>query len=142
MHAYETTIRLRHTDAAGVMFFARLFELAHRAFEDLLDHVEHPLPEDLAGADVAYPIVHASADYRQPLRLGNRVRVDVDVLEVRDRSFRLGYRFTLADGREAATATTVHAAVGRGVREKATLPDALVASLRALKGGGSEPAQP
>lgn len=131
MRAYETTIRLRHTDAAGVVFFARFFELAHRAFEGLLDHVGHPLPEDLAGASVAYPIVHASADYRAPLRLGHRVRVEVDVLDVRERSFRLGYRFTTPDGALVATALTVHAAVGRALREKAALPAALADALRA-----------
>jgi 1,4-dihydroxy-2-naphthoyl-CoA hydrolase len=135
VRAYETTIRLRHTDAAGVMFFARLFELVHRAFEDLLEHVGHPLPEDLAAAEVAYPIVHASADYRAPLRLGTKVRVDVDVLEVRERGFRLGYRVTTAAGVEAATATTVHAAVGRGVRGRAALPPALAEALRGLRPG-------
>ena len=37
MHVFETTIRLQHVDGAGVVFFARFFELAHLAYEDLLE---------------------------------------------------------------------------------------------------------
>ncbi len=132
MHTFETKIRLQHTDAAGVTFFARLFELAHLAFEDMLDAVGHPLRQDLAGAEVAYPIVHAEADYRAPMRLGQGVRIDVTVKEVRSRVFKLGYAFTLADGTHAADAETIHAAVGRGVRDATTLPDDLVAALQSI----------
>lgn len=132
MHTFETTIRLQHTDAAGVTFFARLFELAHLAFEDMLDAIGHPLPQDLAGAPVAYPIVHAEADYRAPMRMGQRVRIDVAVDDVRSRVFKLLYVFTLEDGTHAADAQTIHAAVGRGVRDATVLPPDLVAALRTV----------
>lgn len=132
MHRFETKIRLQFTDAAGVMFYARLFELAHLAFEDMLDAIGHPLPEDLAGAEVAFPIVHAEADYRAPMRLGNKVRIDVTVEGVRSRVFKLGYTFMLEDGTKAAEAQTIHAAVGRGVRDATVLPAALVAALKSV----------
>ena len=76
MHSYETVIRLQHTDAAGVVFFARYFELAHLAFEDMLDAIGHPLPSDLANSALILPPVHAEADYKAALRLGDPVHVD------------------------------------------------------------------
>ncbi len=136
MHAFELTVRLQHTDAAGVVFFARFFEIVHLAFEDLLDALGHPLPADLAQAPVAYPIVHASADYRAPLRMGDRIRVEVRVAEVKSRSFTLDYRIVaLADGRQTATARTVHVAVDGNVRGHwAELPPGLARALAAARG--------
>jgi len=132
MHRFEMTVRLQHTDAAGVVFFARFFEIVHLAFEDFLDALGHPLPQDLALADVAYPIVHASADYRAPLRLGQRIVVEVSVAEVKSRSFSLEYAILLPDGTQTARARTVHVAVDGNVRGHwAELPADLRAALEA-----------
>ena len=129
MFTYETVIRLQHTDAAGVIFYARLFDLMHLAYEELLDRIDQPLPSDLARAGVGYPIVHAEAHYRQPMRLGDQVSVRIYVLEVRAHSFMLEYRFCLPDGRVAAKARTAHAAVdSRG--NKTNLPNELKSALR------------
>jgi len=130
VHTFETVIRLQHTDAAGVIFYARLFDLAHLAFEDLLDGLGHPLPQDLPNATLILPIVRAQADYRGALRLGDALRIDVDVAEVRSRSFSLAYRFTKADGSTAATCATVHAAVDRASGTSAQLPEDLATALR------------
>ena len=135
MFAHETAIRLHHTDAAGVMFYARLFELMHEAFEEMLDQIGYPLPEDLADADIGYPIVHAEAHYRQPMRLGNRVTVHIDVLEIRPHSFMLQYRFALPDGRVAAKARTAHAAVHNN-GTTAHLPTSFKTALAELKNAG------
>jgi YbgC/YbaW family acyl-CoA thioester hydrolase len=126
VHRFETVVRLQHTDAAGVIFFARLFDLAHLAFEDLLDRIGHPLPPDLADAPVGYPIVASSAEYQAPLRLGDRVTIGVRIADVKDRSFALEYAFAMESGALAATARTVHMAAG----ESDVLPSGLAAALR------------
>lgn len=137
MHTFETVIRLQHTDAAGVIFFARLFDLAHLAFEDLMDRIGQPLPADLAAAEVAYPIVEASAEFHAALRLGDRVRIEARVAEIGERGFSLAYRFVRDHGALAATARTVHKAAGRGVRGPASLPEGLVTALRQLAAPGA-----
>ncbi len=132
MHLFETVVRLQHTDAAGVVFFARFFDLAHLAYEDMLDAVGHPLSRDLARADPILPVVHASSDCRAALMLGDRVRIEVDVREVRSRSFRLGYRFTKPDGSDVAGLETVHIAVDATTRKATRLPEALAEALRGV----------
>ncbi len=130
MHTFETTIRLQHTDGAGVVFFARFFELAHVAYEDFLETIGEPLPADLAAAPILYPIVHAESDYRAMLRLGDRLRIELAVEAIKSRSFELAYRFVAPSGDEAALLKTVHVAVDKQTGRSTRLPEALSAALQ------------
>ena len=130
MHVFETKVRLQHTDAAGVVFFARYFELAHEAYEHMLDALGHAFPADLGGETILYPIVHAESDYRAMLRLGDDLRIEVTVAEVKSRSFTLTYRFVNPAGDDAAALTTVHVAVDKGTGRSTRLPEDLAAALR------------
>lgn len=130
MHVLETKIRLQHTDAAGVVFFARYFELAHEAYEHLLDGIGQAFPADLGGAPILFPIVHASSDYRAMLRLGDALRIEVTVDEVKSRSFALAYRFVNPAGEDAATLRTVHVAVDKATGRPTQLPADLADALR------------
>jgi 1,4-dihydroxy-2-naphthoyl-CoA hydrolase len=134
MHSFKTVIRLQHTDAAGVVFFARYFELAHLAYEDLLDAIGQSLPPELGREALILPIVHAESDYRAALRLGDVLHIDVAVEAVRSRSFSLAYVFRTTDGIEAATLRTVHVAVDTTTGTSAALPEALADALRGAAG--------
>lgn len=131
MFVHETVVRLQHTDAAGVIFFARLFDLAHLAYEAFLDEMGHSLASDLADQPLVTPIAHATADYRAPLRLNDRLRVEVGVAEVGGRSFVLSYRFLKRDGTVAAEARTAHVAVDSETGKSTQLPRDLARSLLA-----------
>ncbi len=123
---------MQHVDAAGIVYFARYFELAHLAYEDMLDTLGHPLPADLHAADVILPIVHAESDYRASLRLGDVLRIEVTVREVKSRSFTLGYRCVGPDGAEVAVLSTVHVAVDRAAGKAMRMPEDLAGALRAV----------
>lgn len=135
-HAHRFTVALHDTDAAGVLFFAHLFRHAHDAYEGLLAARGWPLPALVTSGPLALPLVHAEADYRQPLRHGDAVDCQVSVAAVGTGSFTLMYRFRTGDGATAATARTVHAALDRASGRSCALPAGLVA---ALGGGGSPP---
>lgn len=128
-HVYETTIRLQHVDGAGVVFFARFFELAHLAYEHMLESLGHALPADLGRAALILPIVHAESDYRASLRMGERVRVELSVRAVKSRSFTLDYLVRKEDGAEAAQLSTVHVAVDTATGKATRLPEELAAAL-------------
>jgi 1,4-dihydroxy-2-naphthoyl-CoA hydrolase len=110
---YAFEVRLNDTDAAGVLFFAHLFRHAHEAYESLMTAAGFPL-KDLIRRGTALPIVHAEADYKAPMHLGDQVRVEVSVGDVRQRSFSLDYRFLDARGLLLARAGTVHVLKGAG----------------------------
>ncbi len=133
MFTYETIIRLQHVDAAGLIFYARIFDLAHAAYEAFLDEVGHPLPTELAAHPIVLPIAHATADYRAPLRLNDRLRIELWVAAVNVRSFELRYRFLKTDGTLAAGARTIHVAVDSQSGNSIKLPAKLADDLRALQ---------
>ena len=125
-YAYSLRIRLHDTDAAGVMFYGHLFRHAHDAYESFMEQLGFPLHDLIGTADAGHkvrlPIARAQARYERPLRLGDRVRVDLWVTEIRRRSFALHYRFLDEQGRTCATAQTLHCLVGE---DDAGLPEGL-----------------
>jgi 1,4-dihydroxy-2-naphthoyl-CoA hydrolase len=132
---YEFQVRLHDTDAAGVMFFGHLFRHLHDAYESFMASIGFPLQRLLqpAGADapLRLPIIHASADYLLPLRLGDSVRVALSVAEVRTRSFGLDYALADGQGRPCGRGRTVHVLAATGSDEGARLPDRLRIALQA-----------
>ena len=129
MTRHRVTVRLHHTDAAGVLFYGRLFELAQEALEEALAAGGVPLAELLREGELRLPVVHADADYTAPVRAG-------DVLEVRlafqagDRSLRVGADFFDAAGGQVASVRVVHAAVDQATGTAVPLPDAVRALAR------------
>lgn len=129
--SFTYPVRMRLTDGAGVVFFARWFEIAHDAYEDFLTERGAPLPRDLANAQPLLPLVHAEADYMASLALGEHISVRVEVEEVRRSAFTLGYTISREDGTLCGRLRTVHVAVDRiGGRAVELPPD-----VRAALGG-------
>lgn len=121
----EQVVRLYDTDQAGFLFFGAQFRFAHAALEEFLAHLGLPIAEVLRRRSPLFPVVHAEADYRAPLRAGDRLAVSVSVRALGERSFTLGYRLLLADGREAGSAVTVHSALDPATGASCPLPDAV-----------------
>ncbi len=127
---HSATVRFHEVDRAGIAFFGRAFEYCHAAFEELLaatglDHV-------LDGGAWRLPLVGAEADFRRPMRMGDRLRVELEVAGLDERS--VTFRFTLRgeDGDVRATVRHVHAAVDADSYEPITLPRELAEGLARL----------
>jgi 1,4-dihydroxy-2-naphthoyl-CoA hydrolase len=125
--AMHTTISLGDTDAAGVLFYARLFELTQRAFEHHCAGCGFPIARFFADRILA-PVVHVEADYRRALRLGDAITVEASVESIGDSSFRMGYVVRTEDGGLAAEALVVHVCIGADGRS-APVPALLRAAL-------------
>lgn len=74
---HEFTVRLHDIDAAGIVFFARIMERAHDAYEALLNALGHSIAGYVEAGTLIIPIAEAHAEYRRPLRLAERIRVRV-----------------------------------------------------------------
>ena len=120
-------VRFGDTDPAGIVFFARVFEYAHEAFEDCLAAGGLPLQTMLAQADWAMPLIHAEADYRAPMRLGEVLDVEVALAARSESSLTLAFAIRGAeDGKVRATVRHVHVAVDRANFAKRALPTVVV----------------
>ncbi len=120
---------------AGIMHFSnffRLMEEAEHAFVRSLGSSVHPADDPGGG----WPRVHASCDFKQPLRFEDEVAIEVVVEEVRSKAVRYLFRFRkggdeVATGR--VTAVHVRRADDGGVMKAVPIP----AGLRAALEGGT-----
>lgn len=110
---HRVTIRLNHTDAAGLVFFPRLFDLVQETLEIAMRERGAPIADRLASEGPIMPIAHCEADFRRPLRLGDEVDVEMSCERIGEKSLTFVYRFLAAEGAEAARARTVHVAMDR-----------------------------
>jgi 1,4-dihydroxy-2-naphthoyl-CoA hydrolase len=120
MFQTDKTIRLHHTDGAGVIFFAQLLVLAHECYEAFMDTVL-PLRTILDQGQILMPITHAEADYQKPIRVGDCLTVTVTLGSQTDHSFTLNYVFK-RDNQQVATASTRHVVVCADFSGKAKIP--------------------
>jgi len=134
---WEFAVRLQDVDAAGIVFFARIFEYFHDSLMDYLEQHGVSMPRWLADGVVLAPIKHAEADYIAPLRFGDRMAVELCRGWVGETETIVGYRIVFADGgRPAAVGQTHHVCVDRAGAARAALPPPFADALRRLPGAG------
>lgn len=89
-------VEFADTDVAGIMHFSnfyRFMEVTEHAFYRSLGFSVHPFQQEGEGPHVGWPRVHASADFRLPLRFEEEVDVELLIEEIRNKTMRLYFRF-------------------------------------------------
>jgi len=118
-------VRFQDVDAAGVLFFGRIFDYLHMAYEELVVSSGVDRARYFGGDEYIVPIAHAESDYRSPIRYGERIEVSIEVARVGRASFELRYRVLGPDGGLRVEAATVHAFVNKETMKPIPIPDAL-----------------
>jgi len=119
------TIKLHDTDAAGVLFFAHQFRIVHDLYEQFLARIGSTFRERIIAGDFIIPIVHAEADFLQPLSVGDTIEITASVAKIGNSSFALEYQLIDLDGWVMGTASTVHVTCDPRTHEKINLPESL-----------------
>ena len=125
MFKKTTVIRMQHTDAAGILFFARQFDIIHSVYEDFMSGQSLGFPYFLNKAHYFVPIVHAEADYNRPLHVGDKISVTLKVSHIGKTSFTFSYVLKNVRGQTVGKAETTHVAVHRKSHKKIPLPSRL-----------------
>ncbi len=112
MFCYFTRIYLRHTDAAKVLYFSNIFDLAHEAFEAYLVKNKSPLVNLLDQEEVMFPIVHANANYLKPIILSDLITIKLSLKEKGKTSFTLSYN-CLRENTLVANVEIVHVLINK-----------------------------
>lgn len=109
------TVPFQHIDAAGIVFFARIFDYFHDAFVACMDARGVSLAAVIAAGEWGAPLAHAEADYKRPLRFGDRVRAEVVRVELGDTSMTWHHQIVSDDAarRLLASGRTVHVFIDR-----------------------------
>ena len=130
---HPTPPRFQDVDAAGIVFYARLFAYFHDAYVAFLASLgsDMALHRAIEEADFLIPLVHAEADFKAPLRFGDEATTTVSVHRIGEKSYTTSYQIYRGDGQLAAQGQTVHACANKGDFRSRPLPEALRAGLMA-----------
>ena len=75
MFKYQSTVKMRDSDAAGIMFFGKYYFIAHDAYESFMESVNCSLKTFIDDSDYMPLIVHSEADYMKSLDYGEKFLV-------------------------------------------------------------------
>lgn len=118
-------IRIHDVDAAGIVFFAKYFTLAHNVYEQFLADIGHSIPAAIEQGDYIIPIAHSECHYRAPMRHGDEITGELRLKEIRGTSFVVETTLVGKDGVHRATVTTRHVCVGTKTMKPIPMPDSL-----------------
>ena len=133
MYTYQTKIKLHETDAAGLLFFSNQFKIIHDAYESLLERIGFGFADLIRNQPFFLPIVHAEADYKSPLFVGDLIEIHIVVAKVGKTSFTFAYTLIDADQKTVGTAQTVHVTMDKATRAKIPLPPDLRSKIEELR---------
>jgi YbgC/YbaW family acyl-CoA thioester hydrolase len=127
MPAFEYTVpvRFHEVDSAGIVFFARIFEYHHDAYEAWIRSIGWPLDPSIWERGYGLPLVHAEADFSAPIRLGQEVRIHLRPTSVGTKSMTVRSELRSAGGELFAIVTTIHCCVDPNVEKPVPLPEDL-----------------
>ncbi len=131
MFEYNTLINLGDTDAAGVIYFARQFDIIHRAYEGMLTEAGFSIKFILEESSFSLPVIHAESDFYLPITIGDNIEIRIVLGRIGESSFTLEYELS-KKGKLAGKASTVHIAVDKASGQKVRLPDEFVARLKSI----------
>lgn len=132
MYIYQTKIKLHETDAAGLIFFSNQFKLMHDAYECVLENIGYGFADLLRNYDFFLPIVHAEADYKAPLFVGDVLEIQVVVESVGNTSFTFAYKIFNHKKELVGTGKTVHVTMDKKTSQKIPLPPTMREKIQAL----------
>lgn len=137
MRVHTYTVRMNDTDAAGRIYFADQFRIAHETFEEYMASIGHHFGRFLTEYSFMIPIVHAEADYRHPLFVGDVLRIEVRVGRLGTTSFALDYQLIrVADQADVGNVRVVHACIDKATGGKTPLPQTMLDILSGLDAPG------
>jgi acyl-CoA thioester hydrolase/1,4-dihydroxy-2-naphthoyl-CoA hydrolase len=107
-------------DPAGILFFGRVYELCHSAYEELIESFN--LNEDYWSNDFyIVPILKSEAQYRKHIKYGESISVEINVINLKSSSFELEYICRNKGGEECVVVKTVHVFVDKATWKKSTM---------------------
>ena len=131
---YDTTIKLHDTDAAGLLFFGHQFRIVHDAYQAFMEESGFNFAEIIRQGEILVPIVHAEADYLEPLAVGDKLTIVMSAAKISEHSFTLSYDLQRPNLTSVGTVQTVHVTVDRVSGKKTPLPVSLRGALQNITG--------
>ena len=129
MFSIKKRINFYDCDPAGIFFFARVYELCHSAYEEMISSFN--LNEDFwANKDFIVPILKSEASYHKPIKYGETVSIEITVANLRTSSFELNYEIKNANDELCTKVKTVHIFMDKKTWQKKEIIEDVKAGLQ------------
>jgi len=128
MHKFRKTISFYDCDPAGILFFARIFEICHSAYEDLIRSFNLNASY-WTNEEYAVPIIHSEGEFLLPLRTGDEITVEVSVSQLKESTFELHYVCKNGEDEVTNEVKTVHIFVDKRKWKKTPIDPEVKANL-------------
>ncbi len=123
-------VRMYDTDTAGILYFGQQFRFANDALEAMMEEGGFSFFSMFKQGDYGIVVVHAEADYKASLHVGDHLTIEAHVTHIGTTSFEISYAILNAkDNSLAGTVKTVHVAIDVKTRTKLPIPPAIRACL-------------
>lgn len=122
MFTFSKKIDFFDCDPAGIMFYGRIFELCHSAYEAMIESFN--LSEDYWTNDkFVVPIIHSEASYHKPLSYRDTAEIKIMVTQLKSSSFELSYTVFNSKKEKTHVVKTVHVFVDKLNWKKCAMPE-------------------
>ena len=125
MFKQKMTVKMHHTDAAGIIFYARIYEMAQDAIEEYLNAHGLGINLQLTKKNYITPIVHSEANYYKPMRVGDEISILISVEKCGKTSFTTNYDFLNKKEIMVAQVKTVNVCMRKLTGKKMNIPKPL-----------------
>ncbi len=100
MRTFDVQLKVRFgdVDPAGIVYYPKIFDYIHEAFEELWDaYVGARYDQLLLERRIGFPLVHSEVEFHHPLHFGDRPIVRISCRRLGRSSIALRYRFHVGD---------------------------------------------
>jgi 4-hydroxybenzoyl-CoA thioesterase len=115
-------VRFHDVDRAGIIFFAKILEYCHVAFEELLTALEFPPRRFYEDEGFGAPFANVTANFFAPLRHGDTMVIRLHINRLGRTSMGIRYTLSNQEGVKAAEITTVQVFVRFSTLEPLEIP--------------------
>jgi YbgC/YbaW family acyl-CoA thioester hydrolase len=117
MFIHKIKINFFDCDPAGILFYARVFQICHSAYEAMIQSFS--LKEDYwNNSDYVVPISSSEAKYHKPIKYGETITIELTIEQLKTSSFELGYLCKNESGEVCVKVKTIHVFVDKQTWKK------------------------
>tara|TARA_B100001142_G_C14201899_1_gene604155 strand:- start:421 stop:867 length:447 start_codon:yes stop_codon:yes gene_type:complete len=113
-------------DMAGIGFYPRIYDLAHRFFEDSwMGMCGVDYPHIIGEMKIGFPVVDIKSEFHAPFRYGDTVTAKIWISKIGSKSCTWQYRFSNQNGELLWSSEQITVCVSMTDMSSVVIPDAL-----------------
>ena len=113
-------------DMAGIGFYPRIYDLAHRFFEDSwMEMCGVDYPHIIGEMMIGFPVVDIKSEFHAPFRYGDTVTAKIWISKIGSKSCTWQYRFSNQNGELLWSSEQITVCVSMNDMSSVAIPDTL-----------------